>query len=190
MKTLATTYKQTAKHEPETVYWLPASDAYFCPQLPHHGFSYIARELREFLEKLENSRLSIFWHPVTVEDVPESCNRTIYRGYEANRGAGKNQPIIIRGQELGEVTAEISQWQFQGGLYCGFKGEYSRPLSDGERNKLKEWFAESLINATTPELVAEFKAKVKAQAIARAKKFIHEHLEEAQKQLNEINSIA
>jgi len=187
MKTITTTYKQTAKHEPETVYWLPSLNSYFSPSINHNGFCYLARELQEFLKGLEHNRHTFYWQAVTVKDIPEHYTREIYRGYTKYQDTKKIMPIVIRGRELGEVSAEVHQYQH--GTYCSFNGGYSDPLSDGERKKLKEWFSQSLIDASTPELITELKAIVREKAIMRANQFIHEHIKEAQNQLNIINEI-
>lgn len=150
--------------------------------------------MREFLNKLmdTSSLPEVKWVPVTVEDVPEDYNRTIYRGYRAYPEQVLTNPLVIRGRELEEIEAQVRTWNRPEGKEksCYWKGSYSRPLSDGERHKLSEWFDSTLIQETTPVLIYELRCKVYNRTLKDTKAFLLEKVKDARAALAIVETVA
>lgn len=185
MKTIKTTHQATKKSEPETTFWFPSIDAYFSPSQHERDVKNIPRHLREFLDKLMGLSLQeVKWVPVTVEDVPEQHDRTIYRGYRTYPEGVLIDPIIIRGKEQEEVEGTVRQWMTSNGKEKSvwWKGR----LSDGERKKFAELFDETLLLETTPVLIYDLRVRVKNRAIKDTVKFLQEKSKEAQEALTEV----
>lgn len=183
MKALKIPYSPL-KGQTDVCFWHPSIDPYFSPSQFHRYPKDIPRELRLFLDKLYSERQAIKWTAVTLEDVPQDYNRTIYRGY-SDGGEIKN-PIIIRGRPLEEVEAKVQWYPHDSVSRVYFSGNYSRPLSSGEKSKLEEWFGERLIAASTGALLYDLRKAVRDRSIRDTMKYLGDKITEAHIALEEI----
>lgn len=176
--TIQTAYQSTAKTEPKTVYWLASLDTYFGAG---SSLRSVARDLAEYLERIKNLTVSsIVFEAVTVAEWDYSvCNRVQHCGFR-HHTTERVDPIIVRGVELPEIKAKFSRYWveekkgFDVSIYfqCDTYGE---SLTDGQRDKLKEWFGPALVAAATEKLLEDLKDR----EIKRAKAYTAKRLEEA-----------
>lgn len=163
IKTIPTNYFPTGRSAPKIQYWLPVLDVeFFSPS--SHRIESIPGKYRQWVKEtqgvgLHESRLKFI--PVTSPEVPEDYNRTVFCGFIPSYQAQPIDPLVIRGQNLPEISA-LPQWfphenkwhvRFRSTEYGGIS------LTQGQQKKLAKWFEEQLIYATTSCLLEVVKAR-------------------------------
>ena len=179
------------KGEPERIqYWLPHLDEYFSPS--SHRIDMVQGALIDFIARIRGISFesgAIKFIPVIAEQLPENHDRTSYcgfrpYGYDANgqRTTDRIQPLVIRGVELGELTAKVQKfWKrgnpgdegtLQWGIYWHSDDVAHTP---GQLKQLAEWFDAQLLVANTPGLLDALKVRVLARAKASVIEYVKEH---------------
>ena len=132
-----------------------------------HRIESIPSQLEKWAEEvrrqtLKSSRLQFL--PVSVAQTADDHDRTVLSGYQPTTGSANN-PIIVRGQALPELTATPQWFPHENKWRVSFRpSAYGHKLSPGQqKKKLVEWFEEQLIWATSDTLLIQAKNRLLRQ---------------------------
>jgi len=187
MRTIQTSYIPKKGEAERPQYWhATLGSEYFSPS--SHRIESINTALGRWvahINALELPASLIEFIPVSVQEVPEDYNRTIYCGY--NAGGRINAPLIVRGKTLPDLTAKPQWYSHKNAWEIWFRSsDHRQPLTPGQEEQLKEWFSPQLLKANTNELLITLKSRL----FARTKKTVAEFVEGQRAYCDKIESSA
>ena len=161
MNNIKATWKPTKTAEPITIYWKPYIQEHFSPsqQIRWGSFGSVQSELKKHIDEINKIPPSaIKFDLVCVPTAEEHKTREQSYGYSDC----PEEPLVVRGRPLTEVTASVSFIRDESrayfrAVYNGLYGELA--LSPSAIAALRESSEQALIDGLTPELVEELKKR-------------------------------